>query len=61
MRYARGRARRAAIDPRCEVDDSVDAVFDKRMASAFHKTHFIRLTDLQLKYADVVPVSALSA
>ena len=103
---------RHAFDPRCEVDASVDAVFDKRMASAFHETHlaslltwhgvdtvvvtggstsgcvratavdsvshgyrtivpiettadkhesphFANLTDLQLKYADVVPVRAV--
>lgn len=103
---------RHAFDPRCEVDESVDAVFDKRMASAFHETHlnslltwhgvdtvvvtggstsgcvratavdsvshgyrtivpiettadkhesphFANLTDMQLKYADVLPVSAV--
>lgn len=101
---------RHAFDPRCEVDFSRDAVFDKRMASAFHETHlpslltwhgidtvvitggstsgcvratavdavshgyrtivpiettadkhesphFANLADMQLKYADVLPVS----
>lgn len=103
---------RHAFDPRCEVDPGVDAIFDKRMASAFHETHlaslltwhrvdtvivtggstsgcvratavdsvshgyrtivpiettadkhesphFANLTDMQLKYADVVPVQAV--
>jgi nicotinamidase-related amidase len=101
---------RAAFDPRCEIDESVDLVFKKRMPSAFFETplssylvwhkidtlvitggstsgcvratavdslshgyrtivpiecvadkhesyHFANLTDLQLKYADVVPVA----
>lgn len=100
---------RHRFDPRCEVSPDVDAVFDKRMPSAFFETplhsllvwhkvdtvvvtggstsgcvratavdslsrgyrtivpiettadkhespHFANLTDLQLKYADVVPV-----
>lgn len=100
---------RHKFDPRCGVDFDVDAVFDKRMPSAFFETplhsllvwhkvdtvvvtggstsgcvratavdalsrgyrtivpietcadkhespHFANLTDLQLKYADVVPV-----
>lgn len=103
---------RHEFDPRCEIDHAVDAVFDKRMASAFHETHlasllvwhkvdtvvvtggstsgcvratavdsvshgyrtivpiettadkhesphFANLTDMQLKYADVVPVQAV--
>lgn len=98
---------RHAFDPRCNIDFANDAVFDKRMASAFHETplpslltwhrvdtvvvtggstsgcvratavdslshgyrtivpiettadkhespHFANLTDLQLKYADVL-------
>ena len=101
---------RYAFDPRCEIDESVDLVFKKRMPSAFFETplpsylvwhkidtlvvtggstsgcvratavdslahgyrtivpiecvadkhesyHFSNLTDLQLKYADVVPVA----
>jgi len=34
---------RHAFDPRCEVDYARDAVFDKRMASAFHETHLSSL------------------
>lgn len=102
-------SRRHALDDRCAVDRSVDAVYTKRMPSAFFETplqsllvwhkvdtvvvtggstsgcvratavdslsrgyrtivpietcadkhesyHFANLTDLQLKYADVVPV-----
>ncbi|HLG87191.1 MAG TPA: isochorismatase family protein [Alphaproteobacteria bacterium] len=101
---------RHAFDPRCEIDDTVDLVFTKRMPSAFFETplpsylvwhridtvvvtggstsgcvratavdslshgyrtivpeecvadkhesyHYANLTDLQLKYADVVTVS----
>ena len=87
---------RHAFDERCEIDASVDAIYTKRMPSAFFETplqsllvwhkvdtvivtggstsgyrtivpietcadkhesyHFANLTDLQLKYADVVPV-----
>jgi len=102
-------SRRHAIDDRCEIDPQRDAIYTKRMASAFFETplasylvwhkvdtvvvtggstsgcvratavdalshgyrtivpiettadkhespHFANLTDLQLKYADVVPV-----
>jgi nicotinamidase-related amidase len=112
LQSIRAGSERHAFDPRCVVDERVDAVFDKRMASAFHETHlnslltwhgvdtvvvtggstsgcvratavdavshgyrtivpiettadkhesphFANLTDLQLKYADVVPVSAV--
>jgi len=103
-------SRRHDFDVRCEIDPSVDAIFDKRMPSAFFETplgsyltshdvdtvvvtggstsgcvratavdalsrgyrtivpietcadkhesfHYANLTDLQLKYADVLPVS----
>lgn len=103
-------SRRHAFDERCEIDRSVDAVYTKRMPSAFFETplqsllvwhkvdtvvvtggstsgcvratavdslsrgyrtivpietcadkhesyHYANLTDLQLKYADVVPVA----
>lgn len=102
-------SRRHALDDRCRPDATVDAIYTKRMPSAFHETqlqsllvwhkvdtvvitggstsgcvratavdslsrgyrtivpietcadkhesyHFANLTDLQLKYADVVPV-----
>jgi len=105
-------SRRFEFDDRCEIDESVDAVYTKRMASAFFETplssylvwhkvdtvvvtggstsgcvrataidalsrgyrtivpvetcadkhesfHFANLTDLQIKYADVVPVQAV--
>jgi nicotinamidase-related amidase len=113
LQSIRAGSERHAFDPRCVVDESVDAVFDKKMASAFHETplasllvwhgvdtvvvtggstsgcvratavdsvsrgyrtivpiettadkhespHFANLTDLQLKYADVVPVRAVA-
>jgi nicotinamidase-related amidase len=112
LQSIRAGSERHAFDPRCDVDRTVDAVFDKRMASAFHETHlaslltwhgvdtvvvtggstsgcvratavdsvshgyrtivpiettadkhesphFANLTDLQLKYADVVPVQSV--
>jgi maleamate amidohydrolase len=112
LQSIRAGSERHAFDPRCKVDSAVDAIFDKRMASAFHETHlaslltwhgvdtvvitggstsgcvratavdsvshgyrtivpiettadkhesphFANLTDLQLKYADVVPVQAV--
>jgi len=31
-------SRRYAFDPRCEIDESVDAIYTKRMASAFFET-----------------------
>jgi nicotinamidase-related amidase len=112
LQSIRAGSERHAFDPRCEVDESVDAVFDKRMASAFHGTplaslltwhgvdtvvitggstsgcvratavdsvshgyrtivpiettadkhespYFANLTDMQLKYADVVSVQTV--
>ncbi|MEE4454199.1 isochorismatase family protein [Novosphingobium resinovorum] len=112
LQAIRAGSERHAFDPRCDVDFDRDAVFDKRMASAFHETqlasllvwhkidtvvvtggstsgcvratavdalshgyrtivpiettadkhespHFASLTDLQLKYADVVPAQAV--
>ncbi len=105
-------SRRHAFDDRCEIDPAVDAIYVKRMPSAFYETplasylvwhkvdtvvvtggstsgcvratavdslshgyrtivpiettadkhesyHYANLTDLQLKYADVVPVQAV--